>query len=112
MTDDTTDAALRRGSPSRVLAFSDGMFAIVITILVLEVGVPPDLAERRRAAERMQFQHAEVSALGSPQQAQQPQASPPPVPETFRRDGRKIGRNEPCPCGSGKKFKQCHGKLG
>jgi preprotein translocase subunit SecA len=29
----------------------------------------------------------------------------------FVRDGRKIGRNEPCPCGSGKKYKQCHGKL-
>ena len=29
----------------------------------------------------------------------------------FVRDGRKVGRNEPCPCGSGKKFKQCHGKV-
>ena len=29
----------------------------------------------------------------------------------FQREGRKIGRNEPCPCGSGKKYKQCHGKL-
>ena len=29
----------------------------------------------------------------------------------YVRDGRKIGRNEPCPCGSGKKYKQCHGKL-
>jgi preprotein translocase subunit SecA len=27
------------------------------------------------------------------------------------RQGRKIGRNEPCPCGSGKKYKHCHGKL-
>ena len=33
-------------------------------------------------------------------------------PEPFVRDGRKVGRNEPCPCGSGKKYKQCHGKLG
>jgi preprotein translocase subunit SecA len=32
------------------------------------------------------------------------------VVETFRREGRKIGRNEPCPCGSGKKYKHCHGK--
>jgi preprotein translocase subunit SecA len=31
-------------------------------------------------------------------------------PETFVRDERKIGRNEPCPCGSGKKFKHCHGR--
>ena len=29
----------------------------------------------------------------------------------FQREGRKVGRNEPCPCGSGKKYKQCHGKL-
>jgi preprotein translocase subunit SecA len=31
-------------------------------------------------------------------------------PDTFVRDERKIGRNEPCPCGSGKKFKHCHGR--
>jgi len=30
--------------------------------------------------------------------------------ETYQRKGKKIGRNEPCPCGSGKKYKQCHGK--
>jgi preprotein translocase subunit SecA len=32
-------------------------------------------------------------------------------PQPFIRSGQKIGRNEPCPCGSGKKYKQCHGKL-
>lgn len=31
--------------------------------------------------------------------------------ETFIREGQKVGRNDPCPCGSGKKFKQCHGRL-
>jgi len=30
---------------------------------------------------------------------------------TFIRQDRKVGRNEPCPCGSGKKFKHCHGTL-
>jgi preprotein translocase subunit SecA len=32
-------------------------------------------------------------------------------PQPFKRFGDKIGRNEPCPCGSGKKYKQCHGRL-
>jgi preprotein translocase subunit SecA len=41
-------------------------------------------------------------------------AAPPPAPDaqgTFVRGERKIGRNEPCPCGSGKKYKHCHGAL-
>ncbi len=33
------------------------------------------------------------------------------APATYVRQGRKIGRNEPCPCGSGKKYKHCHGRL-
>ena len=31
------------------------------------------------------------------------------IPGTMRRDAPKVGRNDPCPCGSGKKFKNCHG---
>ena len=31
------------------------------------------------------------------------------MPQTVRREGQKVGRNDPCPCGSGKKFKKCHG---
>jgi len=31
-------------------------------------------------------------------------------PQTFKRNEKKVGRNDPCPCGSGKKFKHCHGK--
>ncbi len=41
-------------------------------------------------------------------------APPPPLPDasgTFVRAERKVGRNEPCPCGSGKKYKHCHGAL-
>jgi len=68
-----------------------------------------EMAERRRAAESMKFQHAEASALGG--QAGQPAAAAAPAALPFVRDGRKVGRNEPCPCGSGKKFKQCHGRL-
>ncbi|NOR35476.1 MAG: preprotein translocase subunit SecA [Woeseiaceae bacterium] len=74
-----------------------------------------DTEERRRAAEAMRFQHAQASALGgAPPGGQPPAGATPaaPPPEPFKRETRKVGRNEPCPCGSGKKFKQCHGKLG
>jgi len=69
-----------------------------------------EMAERRQKAEAMKFQHAEASALGGGSTSGS--QDQPEQPATFVRDGRKIGRNEPCPCGSGKKFKQCHGKLG
>jgi uncharacterized protein YecA (UPF0149 family) len=35
-----------------------------------------------------------------------------PAAQGTLRNTDKVGRNDPCPCGSGKKFKQCHGKLG
>ena len=73
-----------------------------------------DSAERQRAAEALKFQHAQASALGEQSAQGQPRpgtAPAAPPQEPFKRDGRKVGRNEPCPCGSGKKFKQCHGKL-
>ncbi|RLQ23737.1 preprotein translocase subunit SecA [Seongchinamella sediminis] len=71
--------------------------------------------QRREAAERekLAFQHAEASGMASPEAGaeQQPPQQQPLVPETFVRDQPKVGRNDPCPCGSGKKYKQCHGKL-
>ena len=72
-----------------------------------------EVAERKRAAAAMKYQHAEASALGAQPAAAGGQTAGPAAQPTlpFVRDGRKVGRNEPCPCGSGKKFKQCHGKL-
>jgi len=73
-----------------------------------------DSAERQRAAEALKFQHAQASALGEPSAQGQPKpgtAPAAPPQEPFKRESRKVGRNEPCPCGSGKKYKQCHGKL-
>ena len=66
---------------------------------------------RRKQAEQMKFQHAEASALGGPAGGVGTEQKP-EAPTPFVRDGRKVGRNEPCPCGSGKKYKQCHGQLG
>jgi preprotein translocase subunit SecA len=70
-------------------------------------------AEQQRMAERMQRQMlasgggAPVGgALGMEAPAQQQAASPEPTVS-----GPKVGRNDPCPCGSGKKYKHCHGQL-
>lgn len=66
--------------------------------------------EAEELAKRMQFQHAEVSALDQPEE--QPEvAGQPDVPVAPVRTEPKIGRNEPCPCGSGKKYKHCHGQV-
>ncbi|VAW81844.1 Protein translocase subunit SecA [hydrothermal vent metagenome] len=68
--------------------------------------------EQRRSSTDMQYRHDKASAMSS-DTAPEGEAGEQPAEEQqpFVRDGRKIGRNEPCPCGSGKKFKQCHGKL-
>ena len=69
--------------------------------------------ERARAeavARQMQFQHPDMGGLGADEEAaavQQLGQQPQGYGEAFDR----IGRNDPCPCGSGKKFKHCHGQL-
>jgi preprotein translocase subunit SecA len=58
-------------------------------------------------------QPEDAAAIGPPPPARQapPQAQPSEPVAPFVREQPKVGRNEPCPCGSGKKFKQCHGRL-
>ncbi len=67
--------------------------------------------QRREQAEKQQmdFTHDQSSAMSGNDDVAA-EGGDEPV-ETFVREGRKVGRNEPCPCGSGKKYKQCHGKL-
>jgi preprotein translocase subunit SecA len=70
-------------------------------------------ARRREAAERekLAFQHAAASALAEESLANTADRTPAEPPQTFTREQPKVGRNEPCPCGSGKKYKQCHGRI-
>ncbi len=64
--------------------------------------------EQRQAPQEMHFEHAEASVLDVPAGQESLDEA---VEQPFVREGQKVGRNDPCPCGSGKKFKQCHGKL-
>ena len=66
--------------------------------------------QRREAAakQKMAFEHADAgSAVPETDKA----APPPAAPQPMTRAQPKVGRNDPCPCGSGKKYKQCHGAL-
>ncbi|ELB2781852.1 preprotein translocase subunit SecA [Vibrio alginolyticus] len=63
-------------------------------------------AQAEEAARRAQAQHAAAQNPLSEGEESEEGSSQPMV-----RDERKVGRNEPCPCGSGKKYKQCHGKI-
>ncbi|HDS0948522.1 TPA: preprotein translocase subunit SecA [Stenotrophomonas maltophilia] len=72
-----------------------------------------EAAERQQAEARLsqsQFQHQDVGSYSADEEAAQVQAAQQGVAQ-LQRDEPKIGRNDPCPCGSGKKYKHCHGQL-
>ena len=66
-----------------------------------------EAVEARRSQEtKMEYRHEQAGAVAAPDSRGAEAGH-----ETFVREGRKVGRNEPCPCGSGNKYKHCHGKL-
>ncbi|GHA85052.1 preprotein translocase subunit SecA [Cognatilysobacter bugurensis] len=69
-----------------------------------------EAAERAQAesqARQMQYRHPDMGGLGADEEAAQAVA----VAATGNDAFSNVGRNEPCPCGSGKKYKHCHGQL-
>ncbi|MCB2027150.1 MAG: SEC-C domain-containing protein, partial [Ottowia sp.] len=85
----------------------DKIKAETVTILSrVRIRTEEDIAAaERRTQTPMEFQHAEASGFGSPPPEEGDQAAPMPMPTTIARDAPKVGRNDPCPCGSGKKYK-------
>ena len=99
-----------------------GMLSAVqdeVTKTLLRLQLQPSAQPTPPPPQEFQFKHeefrgftaeddekeAELASARAGESAAEGHAQP------FVRDGRKIGRNEPCPCGSGKKYKQCHGKM-
>ncbi len=84
---------------------------VVKYVLTIQVGSPKDVeaVEEAPAVSNVRYQHADYDeALAA--------AASDPAPATvaqapFTRVGQKVGRNDPCPCGSGKKYKHCHGRI-
>ncbi|MCF6289324.1 MAG: preprotein translocase subunit SecA [Proteobacteria bacterium] len=78
-----------------------------VTKIIARVKIQQDDVEEMEKHKQQQMEYQHESANNPTQPQQQDSAKV----ETFVREGKKVGRNEPCPCGSGKKYKQCHGKL-
>jgi preprotein translocase subunit SecA len=77
------------------------------TLMTVQIRSEADVvaAEPPHAPENVQYHHADYEeALAQPENQGEEH-------KPFVRAGEKVGRNDPCPCGSGKKYKQCHGKL-
>jgi preprotein translocase subunit SecA len=82
---------------------------VVKIVLTVQVRSEQDMqaVEEAPAVSNVQYQHTDYDTALAVAPDGPPAAAPPP----FTRAGQKVGRNDPCPCGSGKKFKHCHGAI-
>ena len=83
---------------------------VVKIVLTVQVRSEQDVqaVEEPAPVSNVKYQHADYEqALAAAPDDPPPATSPPP----FTRAGQKVGRNDMCPCGSGKKYKHCHGRL-
>jgi len=67
--------------------------------------------EQMQAPRELHYEHKEASALHDIDENAELNERPAAPVQPYIREGDKVGRNDPCPCGSGKKYKHCHGKL-
>lgn len=91
-------------------------FEVISILSKFEVRAESDvdkMEQNRRDAltVKMEYEHAELDALQTDENAQENALAASATVMPIMRTPHKVGRNEACPCGSGKKYKQCHGKL-
>jgi len=84
-------------------------------LMVMQFRNAQELAsvEEREAPRNVQYQHADfpAGAGAAPEAEAEGDVAVAERPRPFVRGAEKVGRNDPCPCGSGKKYKHCHGRL-
>jgi len=89
-------------------------YDVIARLSIMQIREEPDLSEfENHEQPEMEYQHDGVNSLGddSSDSGTQDKSDANDKAQPFVREGQKIGRNQPCPCGSGKKYKQCCGKL-
>jgi preprotein translocase subunit SecA len=89
-------------------AIRNDVTRVLMTVRIRSAEDADEAAEERTEMTNVRYQHADYDAAlaggGSADQEADKQ-------KPFVRQGGKVGRNDPCPCGSGKKYKHCHGRL-
>ena len=84
------------------------VIGVLAKVQLREESEVDELEKRQQEAAQRDLELQHAAALSAEQQANSQEAQ---ERSTFVREQPKVGRNEPCPCGSGKKYKHCHGKL-
>ncbi len=69
---------------------------VIATLMKVVITAPAEAAAVAAPVQKMQYQHQALNGMGEPEKTA---------------DFSKVGRNDPCPCASGEKFKHCHGKI-
>jgi preprotein translocase subunit SecA len=87
---------------------------VVTTLSKLQIQTAPDagmMSPPPQRAQEFEFKHEEFSGFGGPPGDELAEEDPALQHQPYVREHRKVGRNEPCPCGSGKKYKHCCGRA-
>ena len=84
-------------------------FEVTRVLMTVQVRTREELEEAEKPPQMENIEYRHPEADGSDAAAEEPAREP--AVQTQVRTGPRVGRNDPCPCGSGKKYKQCHGKL-
>jgi preprotein translocase subunit SecA len=84
---------------------------IIKTLTNIQYGEKPPEIDDRAHVENVRAQHAELDEVGTEANGDVAIAEAATKKKPITRATQKVGRNDPCPCGSGKKYKHCHGKL-
>jgi preprotein translocase subunit SecA len=87
---------------------------VVMTLSKLQIQTSPEMGQMGPYVpheQELELKHEELQGFGAMPEDELAEESVAPQRQPFVREQRKVGRNEPCPCGSGKKYKHCCGRA-
>ena len=85
-------------------------YDVISTLSRAELRDPKEEQEVKQPEMNLSYHHDSLPGMED-EKAEAQAGAEQGQPQTVQRQGAKVGRNDPCPCGSGKKYKQCHGKV-